>query len=333
MQSARRSAAAARPCQASIVVLRLQPAAGGPPLFRSYSLSGPLSTERYRISVKIEPNGAGRNLPPASMSGSAMRSTSARRAAASFCSPASGRWCCSARASARRRCWRCCTRWPRPARRGRSCGCTGLAIGEHHPFAAEVRRLMLALPHGRSYVCYSRPAPHDKIREGLRRDRSPVAIGVRRRSALPREADVYLCGPTRFMADMKEALATFGVAPERIHVEIFNGSESMTPGCRRRADASSASARGRRPIPVRWSRSRAAASPRTGTRRATRAFWSWPKRATCRSGGRAGPALSQLRERPGVGSGRLRTGAARPARRRQPSRLLLTADGDIVIDL
>src|SRR5262249_46212107 len=39
------------------VVLRLQAAVGGPPLFRSYSLSGPLSTERYRISVKIEPNG------------------------------------------------------------------------------------------------------------------------------------------------------------------------------------------------------------------------------------------------------------------------------------
>ena len=40
------------------VVLRLQPATAGPPLFRSYSLSGPLSTGRYRISVKIEPNGA-----------------------------------------------------------------------------------------------------------------------------------------------------------------------------------------------------------------------------------------------------------------------------------
>src|SRR5260370_6269573 len=39
-------------------VLRLQRAAGGPPLIRSYSLSGPASTERYRISVKIEPNGA-----------------------------------------------------------------------------------------------------------------------------------------------------------------------------------------------------------------------------------------------------------------------------------
>src|ERR1700728_5360740 len=39
------------------VVLRL-PGIGGAPLFRSYSLSGPVSTERYRISVKIEPNGA-----------------------------------------------------------------------------------------------------------------------------------------------------------------------------------------------------------------------------------------------------------------------------------
>jgi ferredoxin len=29
---------------------------------------------------------------------------------------------------------------------------------------------------------------------------------------------------------MKDALATLGVTPERIHVELFNGSESMTPG-------------------------------------------------------------------------------------------------------
>jgi ferredoxin len=32
------------------------------------------------------------------------------------------------------------------------------------------------------------------------------------------------------MADMKEALAAMDVAPERIYVEIFNGSEPMTPG-------------------------------------------------------------------------------------------------------
>src|SRR5262249_48182242 len=40
------------------VVLRLPRSSGDPSLFRSYSLSGPASTERYRISVKNEPNGA-----------------------------------------------------------------------------------------------------------------------------------------------------------------------------------------------------------------------------------------------------------------------------------
>jgi ferredoxin-NADP reductase len=100
---------------------------------------------------------------------------------------------------------------------------------QHHPFAAEVRRLMPALIHGRSYVCYSRPGSQDKMSQDF------DATGHLSRSVfdevgLPREADVYLCGPTRFMADMKEALAAMDVAPERVHVEIFNGSESMTPG-------------------------------------------------------------------------------------------------------
>ena len=49
-------------------------------------------------------------------------------------------------------------------------------------------------------------------------------------AGVPPDADVYLCGPNRFMADMKEALSTFGVEPERIHIEIFNGSVPMTPG-------------------------------------------------------------------------------------------------------
>ena len=88
---------------------------------------------------------------------------------------------------------------------------------------------MLALPGGRSYVCYSRPNSRDKMGEDF------DATGHLSRSVfedvgVPREADVYLCGPTRFMAEMKVALANLGVAPERIHVEIFNGSESMTPG-------------------------------------------------------------------------------------------------------
>jgi ferredoxin len=88
---------------------------------------------------------------------------------------------------------------------------------------------MLALTHGRSYVCYSRPDSRDSVGKGF------DAAGHLSRSVfdevgLPREADVYVCGPNRFMADMKETLAVLGVTPERIHVEIFNGSESMMPG-------------------------------------------------------------------------------------------------------
>ena len=39
-----------------------------------------------------------------------------------------------------------------------------------------------------------------------------------------------MCGPTGFMSDMRTALTAVGVAPERIHIEIFNGGESITPG-------------------------------------------------------------------------------------------------------
>jgi ferredoxin-NADP reductase len=101
---------------------------------------------------------------------------------------------------------------------------------QHHPFAAEVRRLLPGLTHSRSYVCYSRPGSRDRLGEDF------DAAGHLSRSVLdevgiiPQEADVYLCGPVRFMADMKEVLAALDVAPERIHVEIFNGSESTTPG-------------------------------------------------------------------------------------------------------
>jgi ferredoxin-NADP reductase len=100
---------------------------------------------------------------------------------------------------------------------------------QHHPFAAEVRRFMLSLTQGRSYVCYSRPGSSDKMGENF--DAAGHLSGsVFREVGVPREADVYICGPPHFMAEMKKALATLGVAPERMHIEIFNGSESMTPG-------------------------------------------------------------------------------------------------------
>src|SRR6185436_13761521 len=70
----------------------------------------------------------------------------------------------------------------------------GAADGQHHPFAAEVRHLMQALPQGRSYVCFSRPHQEDTM------PRDFDAAGHLSRAVfdavgLPADADVYLCGP------------------------------------------------------------------------------------------------------------------------------------------
>jgi len=210
------------------VVLRLQRSPGGAPLFRSYSLSGPASGDRYRISVKIEPNGAagtylrdhvrvGDVLDVSSPRGSFILESGERPivliSAGIGSTPVLAMLHSLAAARSTRQ-----VLW-----------LYGTRDREHHPFAAEVRRLMLALTHGRSYVCYSRPDSRDKLIEDF--DASGRLSGsVFDNVGIARDADVYICGPTRFMADMKDALVMSGVAPDRIHIEIFNGSESITPG-------------------------------------------------------------------------------------------------------
>jgi ferredoxin-NADP reductase/MOSC domain-containing protein YiiM/ferredoxin len=210
------------------VVLRLTRTGGEPPLLRSYSLSGPPSTDRYRISVKVEPNGAagtylrehvrvGDVLDVSSPRGSFVLQSGERPvvllSAGIGATPVLAMLHALAAARSARP-----VLWLHAARDGR-----------HHPFDAEVRRLMPALIHGRHYVCYSRSDQRDKMGEGF------DAVGRPSRSVLDkvgiaRGADVYICGPARFMADMKGALADIGVAPERVHTEIFNGGEPMNPG-------------------------------------------------------------------------------------------------------
>jgi len=209
------------------IVLRLRPT-GGTPLFRSYSLSGPISTERYRISVKLELNGAaGTYLHQRVKVGDVIDVSSPRGSfvlqpgelpvvllsAGIGATPVLAMLqALAAERSTRQVLWL-------HAARDR----------QHHSFPDEVRRLVRALPHGRSFVCYSKPGSGDRIGEDF------DATGRLSRSVfgevgIPKEADVYLCGPDRFMADMKEALAAFGVAPRRIFAEIFSGGEPSNPG-------------------------------------------------------------------------------------------------------
>jgi MOSC domain-containing protein YiiM/ferredoxin-NADP reductase/ferredoxin len=210
------------------VIVRLDAAADGRAVFRSYSVSGPASTGRCRISVKREPNGVGGTylhervrlgdtLDVSSPRGSFILEPGERPlvllSAGIGATPVLAMLHALASARSGRQ-----VLWLHAAR-----------DGAHHPFAAEAQGLVQALAHGRSYICYSRPLPGDKV--GMSFD----AVGHLSKSVfdelpIPPQAEVYLCGPNRFMADMKEILGGSGVARERIHVEIFNGGESMTPG-------------------------------------------------------------------------------------------------------
>jgi ferredoxin-NADP reductase/MOSC domain-containing protein YiiM len=210
------------------VAVRLRPSADGPPLFRSYSLSGPVLPDRYRISVKVEPNGVagiwlrdhvrvGDRLDVSSPRGSFVLGDGERPvvllSAGIGATPVMAMlYALAAARTARPVVWLYAAR-----------------DGQHHPFAAEVRRLMGNLTHGRRWVCYSAPGPTDTM-PGDYDVSGHLSRAVLERVGIPRDADVYLCGPARFMAEMKEVLAGLGVAPERMHAELFNGNESLTPG-------------------------------------------------------------------------------------------------------
>src|SRR5260370_7848545 len=205
---------------------RLQRRAGGAPLIRSYSLSGPASTERYRISVKIEPNGAagaylhehvrvGDALDVSSPRGSFILESGERPvvllSAGIGATPVLAMLHALAAARSTRP-----VLWLHGAR-----------DREHHPFAAEARGLTRALPHGRSYVCYSRPGSGDRMGEEFDDAAGHLSRSVFDEVRLPREADVYLCGPAYFMGAMKEALPPPRPPPEPIPVALFNASEPI----------------------------------------------------------------------------------------------------------
>lgn len=210
------------------VVLRLRTNGDSAPFFRSYSLSGPASTARYRISVKVELNGAGGTYLRDHVRAGDVLDVSAPRG--SFILGEGGRPVVLISAGIGATPVLAMLHALADARSPRQVLWLYAARDrEHHAFYAEVRRLLPTLLHARSYVCYSKPGPDDRIGEDF------DATGHLSRSVLdavgiPGDADIYLCGPARFMADMKATLAAMGMSPSRVHVEIFNGGESMTPG-------------------------------------------------------------------------------------------------------
>jgi ferredoxin-NADP reductase/MOSC domain-containing protein YiiM len=210
------------------IVLRMQAKPEAPALVRSYSPSDLPSQDHYRISVKLERNGAASAYLHNQVRVGDLLEVAAPRGAFTLqpgdtpvvllsagvgATPVLAMLHALAAQSAPRAVW-----WLFGARNG-----------EDHPFAEESRGLLKMLPHATSFVGYSRPGPRD--RAGVNFDApGRIAIADFGRIGVPRDADFYLCGPAAFMSDMKEGLAAWGVSRERIHAETFGPGESITPG-------------------------------------------------------------------------------------------------------
>jgi ferredoxin-NADP reductase/MOSC domain-containing protein YiiM len=216
------------PLAGQFVVLRLRPMPDGPLLFRSYSLSGPLSDEDYRVSVKVEPNGAaGSYLNSSVRTGDVLDVSEPRGgftlrpgdrpvvllSAGIGATPVLAMLHALAENASPREVW-----WLHSARNGKS-----------HSFATEVRQVLGLLARGRSHIWYSRPDADDRVGQDYDAT-GRLGMKVVQDLRVPRDGDFYLCGPSSFLGDLMMGLTAWGVHPDQIHSEVFSGGPSLTPG-------------------------------------------------------------------------------------------------------
>lgn len=99
----------------------------------------------------------------------------------------------------------------------------------HHSFSGQARSLVTGLKHGHLCTIYSRPGAND--RPGSSYDvKGHLTLPFLQQLAVPQAADFYLCGPARFLDDIKAGLASWGVEASRVHTEVFGPTSSLTPG-------------------------------------------------------------------------------------------------------
>jgi ferredoxin-NADP reductase/MOSC domain-containing protein YiiM len=217
-----------KPLPGQYVVLRLRPDPNAPALYRSYSLSGAPSCDAYRISIKIEPHGAGGAFLGAHIHADDRIEVSLPRGAFTLrpadrpivllsagigITPVLAMLHALADSATSQPVW-----WLHATRSGVS-----------HVFSSEVRQALGGLAQGRSFVWFTRPGSED------RQGRDFDAVGrpsVAEFAAIdvPRDADFYLCGPIPFIADLTGGLLDWGVPRERIFSELFGSAPTTNPG-------------------------------------------------------------------------------------------------------
>jgi len=210
------------------IVLRIQPEGTGPSLLRNYSLSGPPSADHYRVSVKREEKGVvsaylhdriqGGDLVDvaAPRGGFTLRSGNGPVALISAgvgATPVLAMLHALAQETSPRQVW-----WLFGARNH-----------NEHPFAAESRALIQALPRCKSFIAYSRPGVRD--RAGVDFDATGhLEISVLGKLDIPLDANFYICGPAAFMQEWSAGIAALGIPSAQVHSELFGPGKAMTPG-------------------------------------------------------------------------------------------------------
>jgi ferredoxin-NADP reductase/MOSC domain-containing protein YiiM/ferredoxin len=208
--------------------LRLEPDEAARPLIRNYSLSGPPDAGYYRIAVKHEHDGAastylhtrlavGDQIEVAAPRGTFILDESDAPvllvSAGIGATPVLAMLNALAAEHSDREIW-----WLHGSR-----------SGHEHPFAAETRTLLSALPSTRTRVYYSRPDANDL--EGRDFDTAGrLTPSVLLELEPPRNAHAYICGPTRFMDEISAGLTSVGIDASRIHTEPFGPEPGSTPG-------------------------------------------------------------------------------------------------------
>jgi ferredoxin-NADP reductase/ferredoxin len=210
------------------IVLRLRPRLDESALLRSYSLSGATTEDRYRISIKREPQGAAGAYIDTRVRAGDLLDVSAPRGSFTLrqgerpvvlvsagigATPVLAMLHALAGEQTRRAIW-----WIHAARNS-----------SEHPFAAEVRELLKTLPGSRSHICYSAPMPTDRPTVDFDKV-GHVGVSVFEEMGVPPDADFYICGPAAFMSGLVDGLAGWGVARDRLHTESFGSGPSKTPG-------------------------------------------------------------------------------------------------------
>jgi ferredoxin-NADP reductase/MOSC domain-containing protein YiiM len=210
------------------IILRIKPNADGPPVLRNYSLSDLPSDDHYRVSVKLEENGAASTYLHTHVGVGDVLGVAAPRGAFTLgpdgkkvvlisagvgVTPVLAMLHALAAEASPREIW-----WLYGARNR-----------DDHPFAEEALNLIKSLPSAKSYVEYSRPGLEDRV--GLDFDAAGrIGTEVLQKIGVPHDADFYLCGPAAFMDDLTAGLKAWGVADDRVHGEIFGPSKAITPG-------------------------------------------------------------------------------------------------------